>query len=161
MYDSLLLTEFILSHNGELDRATIIGHKRDSKGNPIGRYDPNPLLNSRIYLAEFPDGHIIKLSTNSIFEAIYDQIDDDAFDMLLFKDIIGHELDLSAMSTDEKDLIENLESTDPIVTEKGINPRYTTRGWKICIEWQDGFTSWLPLMDVKNSFPVQLAKYAV
>jgi hypothetical protein len=38
---------------------------------------------------------------------------------------------------------------------------YTTKGWNICVEWRDGTTSWLPLIDVKNSFPVHLAEYAV
>jgi hypothetical protein len=36
-----------------------------------------------------------------------------------------------------------------------------TKGWNICLEWKDGTTSWLPLIDVKNSFPVHLAEYAI
>ena len=52
-------------------RAKITGRKRDENGNPIGRYNSNSMLNSRIYLAEFPDGHIQELSTNTIVEAVY------------------------------------------------------------------------------------------
>ncbi len=33
-------------------------------------------MNSRIYLAEYPDGHIQELSANTIIEAIYNQVDD-------------------------------------------------------------------------------------
>jgi hypothetical protein len=29
------------------------------------------------------------------------------------------------------------------------------------VEWKDGTTSWLPLADVKNAFPVHLAEFAI
>jgi hypothetical protein len=35
------------------------------------------------------------------------------------------------------------------------------KGWKICVEWKDGTTSWHPMGEIKNSFPIQLAQYAV
>ena len=60
-------------------RAKITGRKRDENGNPIGRYNSNPMLNSRTYLAEFPDGHIQELSANTIVEAVYNQIDGDGY----------------------------------------------------------------------------------
>jgi hypothetical protein len=41
------------------------------------------------------------------------------------------------------------------------NRRQTTKGWEICVSWKDGSSSWHPLADVKNSFPVQMAKYAI
>jgi hypothetical protein len=37
----------------------------------------------------------------------------------------------------------------------------TLKGWEICLSWKDGTTSWHPLSEVKNSFPLLLAKYAV
>ena len=37
----------------------------------------------------------------------------------------------------------------------------STEGWKICLQWKDGSSSWHPMIDVKNSFPVQLADYAL
>ena len=40
-------------------------------------------------------------------------------------------------------------------------PVKTTKGWKICVRWKDGSTAWLPLKDVKESNPIQLAEYAV
>jgi hypothetical protein len=161
MYDSLLLTESILVHNGETVRAKVIGHKRNQDSNPIGIFHPNPLLNTRVYLAEFLDGHIVELSANAIAEAIYGQIDEDAYDLSLFKDIIGHEQDSTALSEDETQLINDLQDSRSIRNSNNMNPLYTMRGWKICIEWQDSTTSWLPLVDVKNSFPVHLAQYAV
>jgi hypothetical protein len=42
-----------------------------------------------------------------------------------------------------------------------LHPLYTTKGWQICVAWTDGSTSWHTLADVKNSYPVQLAEYAI
>ena len=38
--------------------------------------------------------------------------------------------------------------------------RKTTAGWKLCVQWKDESTSWLPLSDIKESYPVQVAEYA-
>ena len=39
--------------------------------------------------------------------------------------------------------------------------RKTTKGWKICVEWKAGSTSWERLANLKESNPVELADYAV
>ena len=36
-----------------------------------------------------------------------------------------------------------------------------TQGWYPCIEWKDGTTSWENLSNLKESYPVELAEYAV
>ncbi len=41
-----------------------------------------------------------------------------------------------------------------------IHKQRTTKGWKFCILWKDGSTSWENLKDLKEAFPVQLAEYA-
>jgi hypothetical protein len=50
---------------------------------------------------------------------------------------------------------------DDLQNKESTVSYYTTKGWKICVEWFDGTTSWLPMSDVKNSFPVQLAEYVI
>jgi hypothetical protein len=40
-------------------------------------------------------------------------------------------------------------------------PKKTTRGWKLLCQWKDGTTSWVPLIELKDSNPVELAEYAV
>jgi hypothetical protein len=37
----------------------------------------------------------------------------------------------------------------------------TKKGWKLLVEWKDGLTDWLPFKDLKESYPVQVAEYAV
>jgi hypothetical protein len=36
----------------------------------------------------------------------------------------------------------------------------TTRCWHLCVEWEDGTTSWERLVDLKESNPVEVAEYA-
>ena len=36
-----------------------------------------------------------------------------------------------------------------------------TRGWKLLVEWKDGSVDWVPLKDLKQSNPVELAEYSV
>jgi hypothetical protein len=40
-------------------------------------------------------------------------------------------------------------------------PKKTTCGWKLLCQWTDGSTSWVPLVELKDLNPVELAKYAV
>jgi len=147
-FDELLLTEPVMYRDGQQVRAKIIGRKRNADGDLIGNYNPNPVLNTRIYLAELPDGYIQELSVSTVIEAIYNQIDENGNDQYLFQDIVEHR-----RTHDASVLNETHDSQDN-------HPKCTTAGWEICIAWQDGTTSWHPLSDVKNSFQVQLARYA-
>ena len=40
-------------------------------------------------------------------------------------------------------------------------PVITTKGWDMQIRWKDQSTSWIALSNIKESFPVQAAEYAV
>ena len=44
-----------------------------SDGNPIGRADANPILDTREYIVEFEDGDEAELNANLIAEAMYAQ----------------------------------------------------------------------------------------
>ena len=37
----------------------------------------------------------------------------------------------------------------------------TTKGWELLIWWKDGGTDWVAHRDIKESYPVQVAEYAV
>jgi hypothetical protein len=155
-YDDLLHVEPVLHRDGQLLRAWIIRRKWDANGNPIGQHNVNPILNFRVYLAEFPDRHIQELSDNTIVEAVYNQIDDSGFDEQLFHEIIDHCYDSAILNQTEQEYIQHLR----------LNPNQGKRfcllkGWQICISWKDGTTSWHSMSDIKNSFPLLLAKYAV
>jgi hypothetical protein len=39
--------------------------------------------------------------------------------------------------------------------------QWTTKGWQLLVEWKDRSSNWIPLADLKNSYPVQVVEYAV
>ena len=41
-----------------------------------------------------------------------------------------------------------------------LKPRITTKGWEFLIKWKDGLQSWVPMIDIKESYPVQLTEHA-
>jgi hypothetical protein len=110
-------------------------------------------MNTRIYLVEFDDGHVAEYGANANAEAIYNQVDDYGFSESLFTDIIGHRKNEEAAMPDE-------DFTALEASKKPFHAR-TTKGWDISIQWSDGSSSWHPLSEIKNSFPVHLAEYAV
>jgi hypothetical protein len=78
----------VIQREGQRIRTKIIGRKRDQNRELIGTYHSNPILNTRVYLAEYPDGHIQELSANNVIEDIYNQTDNDGNDYYLFQDFI-------------------------------------------------------------------------
>ena len=48
--------------------AKVKKRKRDADGIPIGQSNPNPILDSRVYELEFPDGRVDEYSVNDISE---------------------------------------------------------------------------------------------
>jgi hypothetical protein len=146
IFDQLHLAQPLIETTEGKVKAEIIDRKCDQEGNSIGTYNKNPILNNIVYLAEFPDGSISECAANIIAESIYNQVNDDGYDSTLFHSIIGHEYE--PLTIDNSITNENLVSK-------------STEGWEICLQWTDGSTSWQPMIDVKNSFPVQLADYAL
>jgi hypothetical protein len=75
--------------------------KRDNDGNPVGVRHSNPILDTREYEVEFPDGSVDVLTANTIAEAMYSQIDNDGRHHLIIKEIVDHEKDASAVQPDD------------------------------------------------------------
>jgi hypothetical protein len=150
------LDEYIGSHivlpgiDGEQVLTEIKGRKRDHNGQLIGSSNPNPILDTRIYNVEFPDGHLEAYSTNKIAEALYSQVDQDGFNTGLLQEICDHKKSSSAIP------IEN----GYVLSGSTKKPVVTTKGWKLKIQWQDGSFDWLPLSQLKESNPIEVAEYA-
>jgi hypothetical protein len=52
--------------------------------------------------------------------------------------------------------------TDMYVNRNGKRRmRKTKIGWKLCVQWKDGTTTWERLADLKDSYPMEVAEYAV
>ena len=128
--------------------AEIKGRKRDSNGQLIGTSNPNPILDTRVYNLEFPDGHTEAYPTNIIAEALYNQVDDEGYNYSLFHDIVAHRKSKKAVPATAG-------------TTSSGKPVITTKGWDLQVSWKDGTTDWIPLSQLKESNPIEVSEYAV
>jgi len=72
--------------------------------------------------------------------------------MQLFDEFVDFRRTAEAMSKDDAFL----------TTPSGQHRRrQSTRGWELLVRWTDGATTWIPLKDAKQAFPIQTAEYAV
>jgi len=150
--DKLLSAEVLLPKGDFQFIGKVIQRKRDFDGNPVGKSNPNPILDTRVYEVEFPDGVIAEYSANAIAEALYSQVDIDGNRFLLLKEIVSHSRDDTALSIDNT--IQNSTGS------RNPSKRLTTKGWKFECIWADGSSSWEPLRNLKDSNPIELAEYA-
>jgi hypothetical protein len=68
-FDKYISAQILLPKPGTEDQdviGTVICRKRDIHGNPIGRATSNPILDTRIYQVELPDGHIEEFSAKKL-----------------------------------------------------------------------------------------------
>ncbi len=122
-------------------------------GDLIGHSNANPILDTRLYEVEFPDGSEATYSANVIAENMLSQCDSEGRQYLLLTHIVNH----------KKDEEVAIKPEDAYVTVNGRKSRVkTTKGWTFCVEWTDGTTSWVPLNILKEQIPVEIAEqYAV
>jgi hypothetical protein len=140
-YDEYLQAQVVLPIGGELYRGQVIRRKRDHEGRPVGVRNENPLLDTREYEVAFPDGSSGSYLANTIAENLYSQVDQEGRQFALISEIIDHEFN-------EKDA--NLDPS-----------RHTTKGWRFLVAWKDGSSSYVPLREMKNTYPLETADYAV
>jgi hypothetical protein len=139
-YDEYLQAQVILPGGGESRRGQVIRQKRDHKGWPVGIRNTNPILDTREYEVQFPDGSSGSYLANTIAENLYSQVNQEGRSYALLCEIIDHVYD----GTGPQDAA-----------------RHTTKGWKFLVTWKDGTTSYVPLWEMKNTFPVETADYAI
>ena len=83
---------------------------------------------------------------------MFAQVDDECRYHLIIKEIVDHKKDHTAIPISEG------KSRSYNVNEI---PKVTTRGWKLLVEWRDGQTSWIDQKYLKESYPIEVAEYAV
>lgn len=143
--------EIMLPHGDRYEVAKVMGRKRDREGNNVGRSHSNPLLDSRVFTVRFPDGDEKDLLYNVIAEHLFSQVDSEGNQYRLFQEIINHRRKESAMDKSDQYRIE---------ADGRRTKRKTTAGWDLEVEWRDGSTTWIPLKELKESNPVEVAEYA-
>jgi hypothetical protein len=110
----------------------VLRHKHVLDGTAKGRATANPMLDTRTYEIEFPDGRSDEYTANVIAENMYTQCDIEGRQYNLMEGIIDHITDCHAVAPAE------------MYINHGSNKkvRKTTKGWHLCVEWKDGTTSW-------------------
>jgi hypothetical protein len=147
-YDEYLTAEVLLPNMGTVTKAR---RKHDADGNPVGKRNANPKLDTREYEVEFPDGATDVFTTNTIAENLYSQVDEEGNSYSIMSEIVDHKKDTTVLTKDD-----GLE-----YPKDGLRrAKSTTKGWKLLVAWKDGTPSWVPLKDSKESHPVQVAKFA-
>jgi len=126
---------------------TVVGYKWDASGNLIGKANPNPLLNTRMYQVQFSDGTVQDYAANHIAEAIYAAVDDEGNRFVLLEEILDCRYANDALHPD-KAWIESSNGNCRRVK--------TTKGCELCVRWKDGSTSWETLANLKNSDPIEV-----
>jgi hypothetical protein len=154
-YDKWIGATFLLDPTKNPDnvgtKARVVSRRTDPFGNPIGKGHANPLMDTREYEVVLEDGTYDVYCANTIAENIWSQCDSEGREMRMFKEIIDHKSDERAVTI--------ANGYDRVNGHQ--KPKKTTAGWKMMVEFVDGSTAWLPLKDVKESNPVELAEYAV
>ena len=153
MNDTYLNMEIALPRDSDgPEFARVKKRLRDMDGKPIGRAHDNPILDTRMYEVEYMDGHKAALSANVIAENLFSQVDDEGNRYVLLDAIMDHRVDGSEIKGEDAFIVS---------ANGGRRRKETTRGWEILLQWKDGSTTWEAMKDVKASYPLQLAEYAI
>ena len=121
-------------------------------GGLISHAHTNPLFDTHEYEVEFTDGTCKKYQANVITENMYAQLDDEGNQFLMLEEITDHCKDAGAISI----------ADGAVQSCNGeLKPKKMMQGWKLLVHWRDGSISWEKLKDLKESNPIEVAKYAI
>ena len=116
----------------------------------MGSAHDNPILDSRVYEVEFQDGTYSDYSANVLIENIMNSADNNDQTPMFMDEIVRYRYNKDAIPRDN----------GWYLTPQGARKRIiTTKGCDINVSWKDGTTSWVPLKDMKESNPLEVAKY--
>jgi hypothetical protein len=77
---------------GEVEFGKVTKRLRDKNGLPIGTANDNPILDTKVYEVEFPDGHKTSLTANAtIVENLFAQVDSEGNRHVLFDEIVSYQ----------------------------------------------------------------------
>ena len=150
-FDNYVGADVLLPKGSEMVTGKVKRRSKDGDGKLQGTAHQNPILDTRMYVVEFPDGEVSEYAANVIAENMYSQCDVDGNQFVLLDCIVDHRKSKDAVAT-----------SDQYVVVKGRrHQRKTTKGWQLCCQWKDGTTTWERLAGLKESNPIEVAEYVV
>ena len=149
--DNFVNMEIMLPRGDEMAIGQVTKQARESNGNPLGNANTNSILDTCQYIVGFADGDEAKLADNLIATNMYDQFDPNGNYYVIIYSIIDFSRSTTALCY-----------ADQKTTQKGRTYyQRSNAGWKLCCQWKDGSTSWMKLLDIKESHPIETAEYDV
>ena len=117
-----------------------------------GEGNYNAMHDKSLYEVEFPDQTTDQLVANIIAENMMSQVDYEVHHYQVQTDVTDQKKDDSAIS--------NVDGFSKSRSGK-LHRKRMIHVWKILVEWRDSSVDWVPLKELKQSNPVELAEYAV
>ena len=92
-YDTYIGAEVVLPKGNDMVSGTVKSRVKDFEGQPIGKADKNPILDTRVYNVEFSDCENAELGANIIAECMSAQCDIEGNQYRLMDHIVDHRKD--------------------------------------------------------------------
>ena len=124
-----------LDVGGEQLEGRVIRRATEPDGTKKGMAHRNPHFDTRAYLVEFKDGSVAEYTANIIAENIYSQVDQEGRSFSILQEITDHKVDPKVALNESNGFY--LSANGNKVNKK------TTQGWKLLVEWKDGFSEWV------------------
>ncbi len=94
--------DLLFPKGGTMTKGPATARKRDADGNPKGRANSNPIIDTHEYTVTFDDGDVTNLTANLIAESMYAQCDPDGNQYVLLDSLIDHQhLDTALRLSDQ------------------------------------------------------------
>ena len=109
--------------------------KQNASGNPIDGEHSNPIINTRVYKLELPDGRVDECTVNITLENIIDQVDDQGWDTGIIEYILSFWRDPDVPITTGEQAYKNINGIKlPIITKKVLYAQ---------VKCRDKITDWV------------------
>ena len=119
MMSTYIHAEVVLPNRNEMVSGIVISRVKDFEGQPIGKGDKNPILDTRVYNVEFSVSENAELGANIIAECMYAQCDIEGNQYRLIDHIVDHRKDNKAVCKDKQDVTLNGKATNRGPQEDG------------------------------------------
>ena len=124
----------------------------DDDGKPKGIWTNNYMTDTAEYVVADLDGNEQVITANVIAENLLAQMDDEGYRHLRHDEILDVKTYKDAVPK-ERGLRVNHHGT--------ITSVRTLKGWHVLARWKGGMMEWVELKDMKDSYPVEMAEFAV
>ena len=98
---------------------TVKSRVKDFEGQPIGKADKNPILDTRVYNVEFSDGENAEVGANIIAECMYAHCDIEGNQNRLMDHVVNHRKDTKVVCKDNQHVTLNGKPTNRRPQEGG------------------------------------------